>query len=128
MDEFKDLPPLSPEHLAELVSASPDDDDPFTRHWFTGKYVDQGLEATYQIFHLRLWAPRARLLFGTMAILLFVTSHNSNRNEVVASSNQASMPIDAPSGSHSLTHTHAALSEPMDPILYSCIPVRCSSR
>jgi hypothetical protein len=84
MPEFKTLPPLSPERLAELVSASPDDDDDqFVRHWFTGEYEAPALEATYRVFHLQRWAPRVRLLLGTCAISMLVILHIGNRKEVV---------------------------------------------
>jgi hypothetical protein len=82
MHEFNNLPPLSPERLAELVSAPLDDDDPFARHWFTGEYEDPTLEATYRIFHLRLWGPRVRLLLRTIAVSGTALLHASNSKEV----------------------------------------------
>uniref|UniRef100_A0A6T8ZGJ8 Uncharacterized protein n=1 Tax=Haptolina ericina TaxID=156174 RepID=A0A6T8ZGJ8_9EUKA len=94
MAEFKDLPPLSPERLAELVSMSPNYDDydvAFARHWCTGKYEDPTLEATYRIFHLRLWGPRARFLLGPGAILGNLLTLVSDWNEVVPSLNQLSV-------------------------------------
>ena len=86
----KTLPPLSSERLAELVSASSDSDDPFIRHWFTGKYEDSALETTYRNFHLRLWAPRAQCLLGTCAISTLIILHAGYREEVVSSSNRFS--------------------------------------
>ena len=94
MHEFEDLPPLSPERLAELVSMSPNDDDydvPFARHWCTGKYEDPTLEATYRIFHLRLWGTHARVLLGSGAILINLAMLVSDWNEVVPSLNQLSV-------------------------------------
>jgi hypothetical protein len=103
MPEFKDLPPLSPERLVELVSASPDDDARFVRHWFTGEYQDPALDATYRIFRLRLFAPRVRFLLGTIALYGLVAMHVSNWKEVVSSSNRlVSVPMDARIRSHNL--------------------------
>ena len=107
--EFKTnkiLPPLSPERLAELVSASPNsDDNSFARHWITGEYENPVLEATYRIFHLKLWAPRVRLMFGTIAISMLISLHAGSRNEVASSSNRHSVPIDAHSDTISDPHT-----------------------
>jgi hypothetical protein len=106
MAEFKDLPPLSPERLAELVSMSSDDTDPFVRHWLTGEYQDPKLEDTYRIFHLRLWAPRVRLVLGPfVSISWFVFLHAGISKEVVSSSNRPSVPMDAHIWSHNLSLT-----------------------
>ena len=120
MPEFKTLPPLSPERLAELVSASPDDDDDqFVRHWFTGEYEAPALEAAYRVFHLQRWAPRVRLLLGICAISMLVILHIGNREEVVLSSNRLSVPI----ASHSdpIFHSLQPRALQVTPILHPAI-------
>jgi hypothetical protein len=83
------LPLLSPERLAELASGLPDADDPFPRHYFTGKYEETELESAYQIWHLRLWAPRARLLLGATPVMLAASAfYVSHWNTVILLSNQ----------------------------------------
>jgi hypothetical protein len=110
MPKFEDLPPLSPERLAELVSASADDADPFSRHWVTGQYENPSLEESYRIFHLRLWAPRVQLLLVLCCVASYsVSLHTETQKVVVSSSNRISVQFDAHSESRSLTHTHCSI-------------------